>query len=533
MCVNRPRFYTPCFFAPHPGGISVVLKSTPDKSTFRKSVSRKIAMPRSAPVNLAPSTWASRKLAFRSIAFWKFVLVRSHRKNSTPLAWASLRLAPGMPASVRSEFRRSALRRFAPVRSAPGRRVPRKSLPERFAPVKSARAPPSLLAQKSSCALRICSRLLPLCFSFFQLFSPIISITPLSLNSYFSESHRAREPLPNLVIPHAALCYSAFVKPVFASASLFLLAVLCAGLPVRAQEDEIVANLAGGRTIIQVADDAIIFAAIEHPLEAKSVRPRVVAIDSRHIGILFGASEWQIPAQPQPIRLDRSLPRLSAPNPNLVPSSEGDQDLEQIGVAFLEKLRPLVSQLHHKIDLKPDEPLFQIILVGYAPQDYGPEVWQIDFCVEQESVATQGDFWQTRPLRPRFTQLYPPEKHQPKTLLELRFPADLPGVPLLGLIQQNDPGIARVRSSDPHFNKVVDLIERGEAQKADPTASADFLRDALPLIAGDSQFILGMYGERSGFQWIVPPAEPRVKEKTTEDKSRPADAPSLMRKPKP
>jgi len=302
---------------------------------------------------------------------------------------------------------------------------------------------------------------------------------------------------------------------------------------MRAQEDEIVANLAGGRTIIQVANDAILFAAIDHPLEAKSVPPRVAAIDARHIGIFYGASEWQVPSQPQPIRLDLNIPRLGATDPRFYNSQDADQDLEQIGIAFLEKLRPLVSQLHHKIDLRPDEPLFQIVLIGYAPQDYGPEVWMIDYDVEQETIPTEKDFWQTHLLRPRFTQLYPPEKHQAKTLIEVRFPADLPGIPLLGLIQQSDPGIARLRSSDVHLNKVVEQIQRGEAQKADPTASTEFLRDALPLIAGDAPFIMGIIGERSGFEWIVPPTEPRVKEETAQDKNRPPDAPTLMRKPKP
>ncbi len=46
-----------------------------------------------------------------------------------------------------------------------------------------------------------------------------------------------------------------------------------------AQGDEIVANLAGGRVIIHVANDAIIFGAIDQPLEAKSVPPRVAEID--------------------------------------------------------------------------------------------------------------------------------------------------------------------------------------------------------------------------------------------------------------
>jgi hypothetical protein len=196
-------------------------------------------------------------------------------------------------------------------------------------------------------------------------------------------------------------------------------------------------------------------------------------------------------------------------------------------------LRPLVSQLHHPIELKPGEPLFQIVLLGYAPRDYGPEIWLIEYQVEQSPVAARGDYLQTHILRPRFTQLYPPDKHQPKTIIEVRVPSDLKDIPLLGLIQQNAPAIARLRSSDPHINKVVELIQKGEAQKADPVAAGDFLRAALPILAGDAHFFLGSMTENGRFDWIVPPDEPREKIKTTEDKNRPPDAPTLQQKPKP
>ncbi|HXH67077.1 MAG TPA: hypothetical protein VNI81_07735 [Candidatus Limnocylindrales bacterium] len=328
------------------------------------------------------------------------------------------------------------------------------------------------------------------------------------------------------------LCYSACVNNFFLRAALILLFALPAGAPARAQEDEIVANLAGGRAFIHVANGAIVFAGIDHPLESKSIPLRVAAIDSRHIGIFFGASEWQVSSQPRPIRLDRDIPHFSAPDRGYVREGGAEQDLEQIGVAFLEKLRPLVSQLHHPIELKPDEPLFQIVLLGYAPRDYGPEVWLIEFQVEQTSAA-RGDYLQTHILRPRFTQLYPPEKHQPKYIVEVRVPSNLPDIPLLGLLQQNPPAMARVRSSDQHISKVVDQIQKGEAQKADPAAAGDFLRATLPILAGDAHFFLGTMTENGRFDWIVPPEEPVEKIKTTEDKNRPPDAPTLKQKPKP
>jgi hypothetical protein len=80
---------------------------------------------------------------------------------------------------------------------------------------------------------------------------------------------------------------------------------------------------------------------------------------------------------------------------------------------------------------------------------------------------------------------------------------------------------------------VVELIQKGEAQKADPVAAGDFLRAALPILAGNAHFFLGSMTENGRFDWIVPPDEPREKIKTTEDKNRPPDAPTLQQKPKP
>jgi hypothetical protein len=296
------------------------------------------------------------------------------------------------------------------------------------------------------------------------------------------------------------------------------------------REDEIVANLAGGRVIVHVARDTIIFAAIDQPIEANSIPPRVMGLDRGHIGILLGASEWRLPADPKPVRLDRDLPHIGARDPRYdTDPGDAEPDLETIGVAFLEKLRPLVSQLHHKIDVKPDEALFELVIIGYAPGDYGPEVWTVEFRVQQEEIATRGDFWQTRVLRPRFTQLYPPEKHAAHELVEARYPETAKGPKLLDLIQGNDPRIAKLCSGEPRFAKVQEAITHGQAQKAVSVDSADFMRAVLPLIVGDSRFVLGTLGESHGLDWIVPPAEPV--EKVKEDKNRPPEAPSLRRKP--
>jgi hypothetical protein len=312
------------------------------------------------------------------------------------------------------------------------------------------------------------------------------------------------------------------------------------------REDEIVASLAGGRVIAQVAkDNVIIFAAINQPVEQNSVPPRVLQLDALHVGILFGASEWQIPSAPTPVRLDRDYQSIVQSNNQHYAPYPGQEapDLETIGIAFLEKLRPLVAQLHHKLDFRPDDALFELVILGFAP-DYGPEVWQVEYRIEQEQVAARGEYWQTRILRPRFTQLYPPEggKKAPHTLVEARYPPEDPAAlsskvvtqntepPLIALIQAGDPALSQLRSGDPKFAKVMDAIDRGQAQKVSATDSADFLRAALPLISGGNKFFLGTMEEQRGFDWIVPPDEPVQK---TDDKSRPPSAPSLRKKPTP
>jgi len=319
------------------------------------------------------------------------------------------------------------------------------------------------------------------------------------------------------------------------SKCFFLLACIAFAQIALAQErergDEIVANLAGGRVIIHVARDKIVFAAIDQPVEPNSIPPRVLSIDHSHIGVLLGASEWRIPADPKPVRLDRDFPHVPGKNPHYAADpDEVAPDLDVIGVAFLERLRPLVSQLHHKIEFKPDEALFEVVIIGFAPEDYGPEVWTLEYRIQQEEIATRGDFWQTRLLRPRFTQLYPPEKKAPKTLVEVRYPDTIQGPTLQQLIQGNDPDIEKLYRGDPKFSKVAESIDRGQANKAVPEDATDFLRAVLPLISEKAKFILGTMTE-GGFDWVVPPDEPV--EKAKEDKNQPPDAPTLHRKPKP
>src|SRR5262249_46975842 len=182
-------------------------------------------------------------------------------------------------------------------------------------------------------------------------------------------------------------------------------------------------------------------------------------------------------------------------------------------------------------DFPADLPLLEVVVVGYGPKEYGPEVWTIEYRIEQEEIATRGDFWQTRVLRPRFTQIYPPEKHAPHTLIETRYPSDAKAPTLLDLIQRNDPKVAGLRSADAKIAKVLEAIDKAQAQKAVAADSAEFLRSVVPQLAGKARFMIGKLEDQRGFDWIVPPDEPL--EKVKEDKNRPPEAPSLRRRPKP
>jgi hypothetical protein len=313
-------------------------------------------------------------------------------------------------------------------------------------------------------------------------------------------------------------------------------AILFTCPPAHAQdqhEDEIVANLSGGRVIVHVSRDLISFAVVDKPIEANSHFPRVMSLDTTHVGVLFGAAEWQLAADPKPTRLDHNFERVTKQDPRYrAYPDDAEPDLEAIGVGFLERLRPLVGQLHTKLNFSPEDPIFEVVIIGYAP-NYGPEVWLAEYRIEQEELGARGkDYWQTRVLRPRFTQLYPPEgKRSPRTLVETSYPANLEGTGLDALILRDDPRIARLRAADPKFAKVLADITNGQAQKAMDIDATNLLRAMVPLIATDGRFVLGTIGEAEGFVWVVPPEEPI--EKAVPDKDQPPEAPTLRRKPKP
>jgi hypothetical protein len=297
-------------------------------------------------------------------------------------------------------------------------------------------------------------------------------------------------------------------------------------------ESEIVAALSGGEVIVLASKDKIIFVAINQPIEQGAPPPRLAELSGGHVGVLFGASEWRMPADPKPVRLDRDVPRYGRQDPHAAPYGQaGEADLETMGEAFLERLHSLASQLHHNINFPADQALLRMVVIGFGPDYYGPEVWDVDYRLAQQNITSTGaDYWQTRILRPRFDQLYPPEKHSPHKIVEIGYPGPLKGPTVQQLIEGNDPRVAQLCTSNPEFAKAVALIAKGDAQKADTTASTDFLRALIPVLFPNQTFFMGTIEEQHGFDWIVPPEEPVEKAKSNEKKTdKQGDAPPSLR----
>ncbi len=299
-------------------------------------------------------------------------------------------------------------------------------------------------------------------------------------------------------------------------------------------EQEVVANMAAGRVILSVGRDGIVIAAAEDRLEPGSHPPLVIPLGPRRIGVMLGATEWVWPGGGHtPVRLDHELLRIAGEaasgNTSRVAEAERASDIESIGVGLLEKVRELTEQLHRHLNLKPEEAVLELLVANYE-QNYGAEVWLVRYRVAQDPM--RGDFWRTRALRPSYTQLYPPEKHQPRTLIEVHYPPEDTTPELLELLRKDDPRLARVRSSEPAMVKATEALLKGESHKSAAKDQAELLHATLPILTPpEAKLALGVLYEEKGFDWILAPAEPL--EKADQGNPREPGAPSLLRKKPP
>lgn len=321
-------------------------------------------------------------------------------------------------------------------------------------------------------------------------------------------SHYARRPYP------------------LALAVGFLLTI---AVPAAVDAQEIVANLAAGRVIFCVTRDSIIAAAIGGGGEVGSRPPAVLPIGPGRIGVLLGAIEWTAPDAGKATRLDAELPAVAAKALRRPTQKATDQasEIEAIGVGMLEEIRPLVDEIHHKLDLPPDEPLVQLIIADYV-LDYGPEIWSLQYHVRQQDLGK--DYWQTRLLRPAYVQLYPPEKGEPRTFVEAGYPPNVPQLRLADRISRHDPQLDRIANSSHDMSEAVASIAAGNSIKALTSPTSDFMRAAIPLAGGDEKnLVMAILDMNRGFQWVLAPQEPIPAGKIQQQPSEP-DAPSLRKR---
>ncbi len=290
-------------------------------------------------------------------------------------------------------------------------------------------------------------------------------------------------------------------------------------------DQEIVANLATGRVVFCVTRDGILVgAASNDKAEPGSYAPLFVPLVGGHVAVLLGAVEWmQLNSKKPPVRLDNLLTqvRFAATRSTVYSESNEAGDIEGLGIGFLDQFRPVAGLLHHELKLKEDEPIVQILVIGYE-KDYGPEAWLLNYRVQQREL--QDNYFDTLVLRPSYTQLYPPEKGEPRTIIEHRYPPDIPGPTLAELLGRNDPRLIPIRSADRLTDKAAQLILDGASQKAASESVTAFLRGALTATSPpDTKLTIAILREGDRFDWIIPPAE--TPKKPTE--KRADDAPTL------
>ena len=312
---------------------------------------------------------------------------------------------------------------------------------------------------------------------------------------------------------------------------LFLAAAISLPLPGQEQqptaEGEWVANLAAGQLLIAVVKGGMVIASVENPVEPNTRPPQIVPLPGNRVGVLLGAVDWfYVSPKTQIAQLGAELPRLrgqrsgGASRPHLQPGGPVvGSEVEQVGLALLERLRDIATHIHAPLNLGPEDPIVELVLAGYDEEN-GGEAWLLRYTVTQEQE--RGDYWETRVMRPSYFRLWPPDKGQPHNLVEVRYPPDDASPSLADLRRQGDPRLAHITESDHALAKVAELLTGGESQKASFVDAEQFLRAALGAIASENakQAIATISG-KEGFAWILEPPAEKV--------ARPPGAPTLQR----
>ena len=304
--------------------------------------------------------------------------------------------------------------------------------------------------------------------------------------------------------------------PLLGSALVACAMVIAVPTGARAQSadsganEEVVANLAAGRVVIAVVKDAILVGTLENPIEVQTMPPTPVLLSSERFGVFLGPADWWSPPSRREIaELNQELPRLHtyavATPPHLGQSEGGDQpaEIEITGQSLQQRLNGLAGSLHANLNLPLKEPFAQLIVADYFAS-YGPEIWQLSYSIDQEEQ--ENDFWTTRIEGPTYLQYWPPEKGQPRTLVEFDYPSDSAPPSLLDLLKQQDPRIQRIVESDPMMRDVAQHFLDGTSNKVRAADATQFLRAVLDALAPPhARETVGILHPESGFSWILAP----------------------------
>lgn len=338
-------------------------------------------------------------------------------------------------------------------------------------------------------------------------------------------------------------CANVVCKMSRAGRAIFAVAIgaaLCAGSLLRAKGqdnsqqavEELVVNQAAGRVVIAVVKHAILIGTVENAIEQGTRPPVPTAMSSIRAGVFLGADEWVSPSLQKDLGLlDEELPRLrntsAAETPSLgvaVANTEAS-DIEGIGKALGQRLGELAADIHGNLDWPASSPVAELVLADYLP-DYGPEVWRLTYSIEQEQQ--QGDYWITNIQGPVYSQVWPPEKGQPHTLMEFDYPQKDAPPTLLDLLKQKDPRLDSVMQGDASLAKTANEFLNGDSKKISTEDATQFLRAALAAITPANAIqTMAIVRDDRGFDWILrPPAEPKKP-----NVNRPFGAPSLANPP--
>jgi len=289
---------------------------------------------------------------------------------------------------------------------------------------------------------------------------------------------------------------------------------------------EVVATLATGRVYILIAKSGIIVGVAGTPVESGSLPPRIVQLADRKLGVLMGAVEWKDPDSGRQIasfadELSRLHPLSGAAPPQLNREATGGvaADIEGMGLGVFERLRTLAEMLHEPLQGGTGQSVLQIILADYV-EDYGPEIWTLDYSFAQGEMRTGSGYLETHANRPRYTQLWPPEKGQPHSLLALGYPTAQGGAGGEAELMRG----ADAAHGQPAVAEVKQAILAGDTRKVDANDAVAFMRATLTSSGEPGNFAIAAIGEKTGFAWVVKQSLPAGSQK-----QRPPGAPTLTK----